>query len=153
MDILTWPLSQTITDIGTVTTIIGFAFTVKVYFTTRTLKAALKNKVRIPQIHSELQKSASAINDAIGEWDKRKEFIRKEFSDCAVYAESLFDKLSSRDRSKIDFFMDAVKPKQFFRRKEIVININDQEQAWELYEKLSVLNSRVHEIVKDMQLD
>lgn len=153
MDILTWPLSQTVTDIASLTGIVGFVFTVKVFFTTRSLKSALKSKVRIPQIHNDLQKKASTINDAIGDWDTRKDFIRKEFTDCAVFAESLLDKLSSRDRSKIDFFMDAVKPKRFFRRKEIVININDQEQAWKLYEKLSILNSRVHEIVKDMQLD
>ncbi|ELJ6259146.1 hypothetical protein ACYA8F_26270 [Klebsiella pneumoniae] len=153
MDILTWPLSQTVTDIASLTGIVSFFFTVKVFFTTRSLKAALKSKVRIPQIHSDLQKKASMISEAIGEWDNRKDFIRKEFTDCAVFAESLLDKLSSKDRAKIDIFLDDVKPKKLFRRKEIVININDQEQAWKLYEKLSILNSRVNELVKDMQLD
>lgn len=153
MDILTWPLSQTITDISTITGIVGFAVTVKLYFTTRSLKATLRNKVRIPEIHTNLQKKASLINDAIGEWDTRKETIRREFTECAVLTESLLSRLSTKERSKIDIFLDEVKPKGIFRRKEISININDQEQAWKLYEKLSILNSRVNEIVKDMQLD
>lgn len=93
------------------------------------------------------------INDAIGEWDTRKETIRREFTECAVLTESLLSRLSTKERSKIDIFLDEVKPKRIFRRKEISININDQEQAWKLYEKLSILNSRVNEIVKDMQLD
>ncbi|MGK7292991.1 hypothetical protein ACSRCJ_26420, partial [Salmonella enterica] len=100
-----------------------------------------------------LQKKASLINDAIGEWDTRKESIRKEFTECAVLTESLLSRLPSRQRSKIDIFLDEVKPKRVFRRKEISINVNDQEQAWKLYEKLSILNSRVNEIVKDMQLE
>ncbi|HFF1824609.1 TPA: hypothetical protein ACGEZE_005204 [Raoultella ornithinolytica] len=153
MDILTWPLSQAVTDVASLTGIVGFFLTVKVFFTTRTLKAALKHKVRIPEIHSDLQNKASMIGEAIGEWDKRKDFIRKAFSDCAVSAESLIDKLPSKERAKIDIFLDDVKPKKFFRRKEIFIDINDQEQAWRLYEKLSILNSRVNELVKDMQLD
>ena len=153
MDVLTWPLSQAITDIASLAGIAGFGLTVMVYFTTRSLKAALKSKVRIPLIHIELQKRTSSINDALGDWDNRKEFIRKEFSNCAVYAESLREKLPSKERSKTDDFLNMVKPNKWFRRNDITVNINDQEQAWGLYEKLSILNSRVDEIVKDMQLD
>ncbi|WP_348821652.1 hypothetical protein, partial [Escherichia coli] len=153
MDILTWPLSQTVTDISSLAGIVGFVVTVKLFFTTRSLKATLRNKVRIPEIHSNLQKKASLINDAIGDWVTQKEFIRKEFTECAVLTESLFSRLPTKERSKIDIFFDEVKPKGIFRRKEISININDQDQAWKLYEKLSILNSRVNEIVKDMQLD
>ncbi|MCP6491522.1 hypothetical protein NL519_35815, partial [Klebsiella pneumoniae] len=68
MDILTWPLSQTVTDISSLAGIVGFVVTVKLFFTTRSLKATLRNKVRIPEIHSNLQKKASLINDAIGDW-------------------------------------------------------------------------------------
>ena len=112
MDILTWPLSQTVTDISSLAGIVGFVVTVKLFFTTRSLKATLRNKVRIPEIHSNLQKKASLINDAIGDWVTQKEFIRKEFTECAVLTESLFSRLPTKERSKIDIFFDEVKPKR-----------------------------------------
>lgn len=116
MDILTWPLSQTVTDISSLAGIVGFVVTVKL-FTTRSLKATLRNKVRIPEIHSNLQK-ASLINDAIGDWVTQKEFIRKEFTECAVLTESLFSRLPTKERSKIDIFLMKSNPKESFEEKK-----------------------------------
>lgn len=153
MEILMWPLPSWITDTSSLLSIVGFALTIMVFIETKSLKKIFKRKVRIPQIHNNLMTSASNINEALKEWDNNQNYIRQQFYNCAVYAESLSEKISSRDRSKINDFLDEVKPKGLLWRHKIHISLNNFEQAWALYEHLSTLNVRLDEIIKDMRLD
>lgn len=153
MALLTSPLPQWVTDIGTLTGIVGFIMTILVFIETKSLKKVFKRKVRLPQIQKSLRDSSSKINTYLNDWDNKKDAIKQEFAICVVLAESFSEKLSAKNKPKINEFLDEIRPKGVFGRKRIPINIESSEQAWALYGHLSTLNSRIDEIVNDMKLD
>ncbi|MEQ9941091.1 hypothetical protein ABRP58_03380 [Pectobacterium aroidearum] len=153
MDIYIWPLPQWLIDIGTLSSIIGFGITIAVYIETKSLKNVFKRKVRLPELQKQLRESTSKINGYMEDWEEKKDSIKQEFANCAVFAESISDKLASKDKLKIRDFLDEVKTKKFLRREKISIVLETSDSAWKLYAHLNTLNSRVDEIVNDMKLD
>ncbi|MDE8814530.1 hypothetical protein VC885_13150 [Citrobacter freundii] len=153
MEILTWPLKPWITDVATLTTLAGFLLTLFVYKETKSLKSVFKRKARVPEIHKNLRDCAAKINDGLSEWDDNAESVKSELLKCAVYVESLKDKLAPKDKEKASEFLELVSEKSYFGKRKLVLKVENEDDAWNLYENLSILNTRLDEIVKDMNLD
>jgi hypothetical protein len=153
MEILTWPLQPWITDVATLTTLAGFLLTLFVYKEARSLKKVFKRKARVPELHRELRDCATKINNGLSEWDENCDSIKAELLKCAVYVESLKGKLTTKDKEKANEFLELVSKKSFFGKRKIEVNVESWDDAWKLYENLSILNTRLDEIVKDMNLD
>ncbi len=138
---------------GTLTGIVGFIMTILVYLETKALKNVFKRKVRLPQIQKNLRTSASRINVFLNDWDNKRDVIIVEFSTCAALAESFAEKLSAKDKAKINDFLEKVTTKEFLRKKKIAITLENSDQAWRLYNHLSTLIARIDEIINDLKLD
>ncbi|WP_276971010.1 hypothetical protein [Tatumella ptyseos] len=154
MALLTWPLPQWVSDVGTITGLAGSIMTLFVYRETKALKKMFKRKVGLPQLQKNLNESASRITELLTDWDINKETIKQQFLLCAVWAESFAEKSpTSRDKLKINDFLTEVKTKKLFGKKKITITLDNNRQAWDLYSHLCTLNSRIDVIINDMKLD
>ena len=127
--------------------------TLFVFRETRALKKMFKRKVGLPQLQKNLNESASRINELLSSWDENKETIKQQFGFCAVWAESFEEKSPSKDKLKIDEFVNEVKTKKLFGKTKITITLDSSRQAWDLYLQLCTLNSRIDVIINDMKLD
>ncbi|AYL74928.1 hypothetical protein U3B84_004382 [Citrobacter freundii] len=148
-----------VTDVATIATLIGFFMTLWVVRTTNQLKDKFKGRVRIPEISSDLNTSASRIADLLrnregqDNWDSIRDDISKEIGDCIPLIENLIDKVNSGDKSSVIRLMDEFAPKSGFLRRRKRRAVNDQDLAWDLYTELTSFIKRLEQIQKDMRFE
>lgn len=141
------------TDIASITGIVGFFITIWVLVETKSIKSKFKNKARIPEIHKELSDCASRISSAMDDWANTQDIIRKEFYDCIAYTESLNEKLSRQNKQKTLDLLDKLAPKNGWLKKRKKAQIENVKVAWDLYQELSIMNTRIKQILNDMKWD
>ena len=153
MELNFFPLPSYVTDIASIASILGLALTIAVYYETKSLKKTFKNKARIPELQKDLSTSASVLNDAMSDWENSKERIKNEFITCIATAESLLEKLEDVDKQKVRDFLNLIAPIEGRKKRSPKLTFNSLDDVWLLYEALSLLNSRLAQIVKDMKWD
>lgn len=143
-------LHPLIIDLSTALTILGFIFTVVVFYKVRYIKQSFMNKARLPSIYKNITIKTSNISRLIPDWDNSKNKINEELSTCIALLEVLMTRTPPELKQIIkELLSKLIKKKGFFGRKSM-ITIKNSDSAWEIYRELSRVSTYLENIIEDL---
>ncbi|MGQ5911941.1 hypothetical protein ACUNH5_22895 [Serratia sp. IR-2025] len=139
-----------IIDTATALTILGFIFTIIVFFKVRYIKQSFMNKARLPDIYKEITIKTSNISRLLPDWSDSKNKINEELSTCTALLELLMTRTPPELKQIVKTLLSMLIKKKYFWERNSMIIIEDSDLAWEIYRELSRVSTYLEHIIKDL---
>jgi len=133
---------MSITDIGSVASILGFLLTILIFLSLRSIRRFYVFTARVPELLSKLKKHAGEISKYQKEFSDSQQGIELELSRAEVVLKSLKKKVSRQTKSSINNVLKTVKTYNSF---------NDSKRLREVYIEIIKLIDEIEELQSDLK--
>ncbi|WP_417776701.1 hypothetical protein [Stutzerimonas xanthomarina] len=139
-----------ISNVGTITSIIGFFVTVFLLIEARKLRSSFLRKARLPEVVEELKKINKDLSKILKNWNEDSREGVRQLRLSKEVVESLKPKLPDYQKKKCSNYIQMLSTRKLFFFRTDFLSISD-ERAWQLYEELSGLITSLEQLQKDLK--
>jgi predicted PurR-regulated permease PerM len=133
---------MSITDIGSVASILGFLLTILIFLSLRIIRRFYVFIARVPELLSKLIEHAGEISKYQKEFSDSQQEIELELSKAEVVLKSLKKKVGRQTKSSINKVLKTVKT---YNNN----SFNDSKRLWKVYVKIQILIDEINELQSD----
>ena len=139
-------------DLATLTTVVGFFFTIWLLFEAKKIRNSFLRRARLPQITKKLSEVSKSLSSHLKNWTNEEREAIQQLSISRALLENVLPKLPEQEQKKCNAYIKKLTPKKwiFFNRDLPVLT---EDSAWNLYTELSALTTTLIELEKDSKWD
>lgn len=145
-------LPQWLTDIGSVSSVIGLFVTIFLFIEARKIRNSFLRRARLPTVTRELSKITSQISKSLKNWDQDKSLALEKFAKVKGLISNIKKKLPSEEQKQINEFLSKLQPTKYFIFQSSISDIN-LDMAWNLYTDLNTVVTTLEQLIEDSKWD
>lgn len=145
-------LPQSLSDYGSISSIIGLVVTAFLLFEARKLRQSFLRRARLPEITRELKRTTSGLAEALKEWGNDKAPAFEIFGKIKGLLENVEPKVPKDEQKKIREFLKKLQPRKFVILKSNITELS-KDKAWDLYTDLNTVITSLEQLKKDSLWD
>jgi len=134
---------MTLTDIGSVASILGFLLTILIFLTLRSIRRFYVFTARVPELLKKLINHARKISEYQKEFSNSQQEIELELAEAEVVLNSLKKKVSRQTKSAVNGTLKTVKTYNN--------SSNDSKSLWAVYVEMQKLITEIQELQSDLK--
>jgi hypothetical protein len=145
-------LPQWITNISTFSSIVGLIITIWLLIVAKGIRKSFLRKARVPQITEQLFKLLLELDTNLKNWETEQKDAIKNLAICKGLLENLKPKLDNDEEKNCKNMISKLTIKKYMFLNGNLSDIKE-DFAWDLYNELNTLTTKLMQLDKDSKWD